>query len=408
MHRIETAVVGGGAAGIMTAISAATRGERVLLLEANAQLGRKVLISGNGRCNLTNQDAHAASHYHGTHPGFAGPALAQFPLQQTLRFFVDLGLEVREERRGRLFPLSDQAQAVLDVLEDRMRLLGVAIATGARIAHLSSGDGFLLEAADGRKWQAARVVLASGGLSVPKLGADRSGIGLAEGLGHTSTDLYPGLVALVSPERCVHQMQGVKVRAQVQAPLGRNTWATDTDDLLFTAYGVSGWAVLNLSARVVPLLADGPVDLRVNLFPGKTAEQLSEALKLRWQTNPHRSLELSFTGLLHSKLIRPLLERAGLSPEQRAANLTKAQRWQLAQFLVSWPIRVVEPRSFEYAEITIGGINTTEVDPETLESRLVPGLYLVGEMLDVHGDLGGFNLQWAWSSGWVAGQRRGS
>ncbi len=398
-------VVGGGAAGIMAALSAAQRGHRAVLLEGEQQLGRKILISGNGRCNLTNLDADDPDHYHGTQPRFVRQVLAAYPLEWTLGFFRELGIEFKEEKRGRLFPVSDQAQSVVDLLEDRLQSLGVEVVRSAKASAATKGEeGFQVRSAAGRCWEGENLVLASGGVSLAKLGADRSGIGLAEGFGHTATALYPGLVPLCSPDPCLPRMQGVKVWAEVRAPLGRNWTAVDTDDLLFTQYGVSGFTILNLSARVVPLLERGPVELRINLFPGQTPEQVSEKLKGRWERHPHRPLDLSFAGLLHGKVVGPLLQRLGMSAQQPVGGISKAQRWELACFLTGWPVEVSGPRGFDYAEVTIGGIRTSEVDPATLESYLVPGLYLAGELLDVHGDLGGFNFQWAWSSGAVAGQ----
>lgn len=404
MDAVECLVVGGGAAGLMAAVAAAGRGEGVVLLEGNRQLGRKILVSGNGRCNLTNLDADAPRHYHGNDPGFVRPALAQFPVAPTLAFFADLGIETHEEKRGRLFPRSDQAQSVVEALEDRLQVLGGTAARAAKVVSLSGPAPFEVQIADGRCWQANRVVLASGGASLAKLGADRSGLDLAAGFGHTCTPLYPGLVPLESPDVHVHRMQGIKVVAEVRAPVPGRSPAVDIDDLLFTAYGVSGFTVLNLSAVLVPQLSRGPVDLRVSLLPGMTPEQVSEALRDRWARNPHRLLGASFVGLLSSKLVGPFLERFGFSTETPVNRMSREERWRLAQSLTDWPIRITGPRSFDHAEVTIGGIRTSEVEPHTLESRLVPGLYLAGEILDVHGDLGGYNLQWAWSSGWVAGQ----
>ncbi|MFH1571404.1 MAG: aminoacetone oxidase family FAD-binding enzyme, partial [Gemmatimonadota bacterium] len=242
----------------------------------------------------------------------------------------------------------------------------------------------------------------------PKLGADTSGMDLASSLGHTRTPLLPGLVPLESPDPTVHRMQGVRLWAEVSVQLPGHRVAVDTDDLLFTKYGVSGFAILNLSAELVPALAAGPQELHVNLFPGQSAEQVSEQLKERWALNPHRSLGLSFAGLLHSRIAGPLLQRLGMSAAQPVEGLTRAQRWQLAQDLTDWRIPITGPHSFDHAEVTIGGIQTTEIDPDTMESYLAPGLYFAGEMVDVHGDLGGFNLQWAWASGYLAAQRLGS
>ncbi|MBI2503552.1 MAG: aminoacetone oxidase family FAD-binding enzyme [Candidatus Latescibacteria bacterium] len=401
----DTLVVGGGAAGIMAAINSAEGGRRTALLEGNQQLGRKVLIAGNGRCNLTNRDADDLQHYHSSQLRFVRQVLGAFPLQRTLEFFRDLGLEVKEEKRGRLFPVSDQAQAVMDLLEERLRQLGVEVVRGARICRAAREEScFQVCSGDGRSWVGQRLVLASGGVSLAKLGADGSGLELARGFGHQLTPLLPGLVPLLSPDEYLRPAQGVKVWAQVRASLGKGHQVLDTDDLLFTPYGVSGFTILNLSAQVVPLLQRGPVELEINLFPGQSPEQVSETLKKRWERHPERGLAFSFTGLLHSKLVGPLLFKLGCPADQPVGRLSKAQRWELARLLTNWPILVSQPRDFDHAEVTIGGVRTSEVDPLTLESYLAPGLYLAGELLDVHGDLGGFNLQWAWASGAVAGR----
>jgi predicted Rossmann fold flavoprotein len=400
----DVLVVGGGAAGIMAAICSAEKGRRTALLEGNQQLARKVLISGNGRCNLTNRDADAPEHYHSPQPRFARQVLGAFPLRRTLDFFGELGVELKEEKRGRLFPVSDQAQAVVDLLEERLAEAGVSVARGAKIRRaLREEGGFAVHSADGRQWRGGKLVLASGGISAAKLGADGSGFELARGFGHSTTPLLPGLVPLHSPDEYLRAAQGVKVWAEVRATLGDGRQVADTDDLLFTPYGVSGFTVLNLSARLVPLLERGPLELRINLFPGQSPEQVSQMLKQRWARHPGRSLAFSFAGLLHGKLVGPLLARFGTPGDQQVARLTKGQRWELAQLLTCWPVRVSRPRDFDHAEVTIGGVRTGEVDPATLESRLAPGLHLAGELLDVHGDLGGYNLQWAWASGAVAG-----
>ena len=404
-------MVGGGAAGMIAAIVAAEAGERVTLLEGSGKLGRKILISGNGRCNLTNRAADDLRHYHGMHPRFVRSALDQFRLEETLAFFAALGIEFREEKRQRLFPVSDQAQSVVDLLADRMHCLGVRVETNAKVVGMGRASGsarFELRDAEGQRYTSGRVIMASGGVSLARLGADRSGMDLAVGLGHRLTDLKPGLVPLISPEKYVALMQGLKVRAEVRVVLKGGREAVDTDDLLFAKYGVSGFTILNLSARLVPELGAKRTVLRVNFFPGRSPEAISQLLKERWQRHPHRSLELSFAGLLSSKLVRPLLDHLGFDAAQRVDQLGKGARWQLAQSLTNWPIAVSGPRPFDYAEVTIGGVRTEDINPDTLESFLVPGLYFAGEIVDIHADLGGFNFQWAWASGVLAGRRLGS
>ncbi len=407
----ETLVIGAGAAGIMAAISACQRGAKgVVLLEAGDRPARKILISGNGRCNLTNVDADRPEHYHSAQPRFPRLTLASYSVEETLAFFRDLGVVTRIEKRGRLFPVSDQAQSIIDLLLDQLQLLGARLEVSARVESLRArtGGGFDVVCADGRTWRAESVIVSTGGVSVPKLGADDSGMGLCERLGHQRTALYPGLVPLESEDATARRMQGVRVWARVgiDGPSGRRV--EDTDDLLFTRYGVSGFTILNLSARLVPMLASGPRAVHISLLPESTAEQAGELLQNRWSRHPHRSIGLSLAGLLHSKVSRPLLDQLGLSFDAPVSQISKKDRWNLAQRLTDWPVTVTGAHSFDHAEVTIGGLRTDEVDPHTLESYLVPGLYLAGEVLDVHGDLGGYNFQWAWASGKVAGDRRGS
>ncbi len=398
-------VVGGGAAGMMAAIVAARLGRRVILLEAGSKLGRKILVSGNGRCNLTNLEGGDPRHYHGTHPRFVRPVLERFAVKDTLAFFRRLGVECREETRGRLFPLSDQARCIVAVLEDALQQAGVQIRTGARVVHLErEREAFVVRSVDGERFQAPALVVATGGCSAPQLGADTSGLDLVESLGHERTGLMPGLVPLVSPDPHVRRMQGSRVQARVSTQTGQRGETSDTGDLLFTSYGVSGPTVLYLSTYLVPLLAEGPRLLEIDFFPDKSPEQLSEQLKERWSANPHRTVERSFAGWISPRVAVPLLRSLSLPGEAVVRRMTRAQRWTLAQGLHAWPIRVTEPHSLEHAEVTIGGISTGQVDPFSLQSHLVPGLYLAGEALDVNGDWGGFNFQWAWSSGWVAGQ----
>ena len=392
---------------MMAAIVTAEAGERVTLLEGSGKLGRKILISGNGRCNLTNMAADDLSHYHGNHPHFARRCLQQFRLGETLAFFGDLGIEFREEKRRRLFPVSNQARSVVDLLEDKMRHAGVHIELDAKVVRGDRDPDFILHAADGRRFAGGRVVLASGGISLPRLGADGTGMDLAVAWGHRLTKLKPGLVSLISPEKYLARMQGLKLRAEVSVELKGGHRASDTDDLLITRYGVSGFTILNLSARLVPELGPGSAIVHVNLFPGQSSETISQMLKERWQRHPHRSLELSFAGLLSSKFVRPFLDHLGHAAGQQVDQLGKGERWRLAQNLTDWSIQVSGPRSFEYAEVTIGGVCTDEINPDTLESYLVPSLYFAGEMVDVHADLGGFNFQWAWASGTLAGRRLG-
>ncbi len=401
----DIAVVGGGAAGMVSAIFAAESGKRVILLEQGSKLGRKILISGNGRCNLTNLDADITEHYHSSDRDFIQGILKKFNLKATLSFFSNLGIELSEEKRGRLFPRSNQAQSIVDVLSDRMQKLNIEIHLNFLVSELSKeGINFQIQTKDKKSYLAKNVILASGGTTVEKVGGNRTGLDLASRLGHEITTLKPGLVPLKSSLKYLKRMKGVKTVAIVRVRgLKGKEWIVDHDDLFIADYGVSGFTILNLSARVVPMFTKGPVDLLVNLFPNKNQNELYDALKLRWKRNPHRSLRVSFTGILNSKLIDVLLNEMGFDGQKIVSEIDDTECKRIAESLSNWCIPVSEPRGFDFAEVMIGGISTDEINPETLESYLCEGLFFCGEVIDVHGDLGGYNFQWAWSSGKVAG-----
>lgn len=399
----HTLIIGGGAAGLMAAIAAADRGDRVILLEKNARLGRKILISGNGRCNMMNMDPDPA-HFHGGNPHFARHALAAFPVEETLRFFRDLGIETRVENRGRVFPASNQAASVVDLLEDGARQAGVRIVTEADAADLRRDGGFRVRAADGRVFQADRVVLTTGGTTAPSLGGSDDGIRMACGLGHRRTPIFPGLTPLETERSALHKLQGVRVTVGAEALVDGRPVKSDEWELLFRFYGLSGPVILNLSEAVAPLIRGHAVTVRINFFPGFNADALDDFLRERWRRHPHRSVAFSFTGVLPDKAPPVLLPLIGVPPDQRAGEVPAKARRRVAEGLTAWEVRVLDTRPFAEAEVMVGGIVTDDVDPRTLESRLVRGLFFAGEMLDVHGDLGGFNFQWAWSSGWVAGR----
>ena len=386
----------------MAAIAAADRGERVTLLEKNTALGRKILISGNGRCNLMNLDQDPC-HYHGSNPDFARHALNAFPVERSLHFFRDLGIETRVEDRGRVFPMSNRASSVAELLEDRARTSGVRIVQAADATEIRGGRPFRVRALDGRCFSADRVILAAGGKTAPSLGGSEDGIRIARDMGHRCTPLFPGLVPLETERSVLHKLQGVRMTVSADATVDGRVIKSDEWELLFRFYGLSGPVILNLSEAVAPFIGDHLVVMRLNFFPGFTPDLLDGFLRTRWTRHPHRSAAFSFSGVLPEKVPQVLLPLTGISPDQRVGEISSRSRRQLVRCLTGWDIRITDTRSFAEAEVMVGGLSTEEVNPRTLESKIVPGLYFAGEMLDVHGDLGGFNFQWAWSSGWVAG-----
>lgn len=406
MIKVDLAIVGGGAAGMVSAITAADRAKRVLILEKGPKLGRKILISGNGRCNITNIDADKMGHYHSIDRDFIQGIIGKFNLEKTISFFSDLGIEFVEEKRGRLFPRSNQAQSVVDVLQDRIQRLNVEVVLNCKVLEIEKDSGrFVIKTAEKDLFAAKNVILASGGVSVEKVGGDQSGLEIASRFGHDISTLHPGLVPLKSPLNYLKRMKGVKTVAVVKIKGGKGKEGIrDHDDLFFAEYGVSGFTILNLSAQIVPMLNNGLVNLEVNLFPGKTQSELRDTLRHRWMCNPHRTLNNSFLGILNSKLVDVLVEQLGFDGQKCVGDIEEDECKQICKSLTSWNIPVNAPRGFDYAEVMIGGVVTHGINPQTLESYICPGLFFCGEIIDVHGDLGGYNFQWAWSSGTVAGR----
>lgn len=399
----DTLVVGGGAAGLMAAIAAVDRGDRVTLLEKNDRLGRKILISGNGRCNLMNTDSDLA-HFHDADTGFARRALEAFTVEDTLAFFHDLGIDTRVEKRGRVFPASNQATSLVRLLEDRAQRTGVRIVYSADASDLVKSEGYSVTTADGQTFDADRVIMTTGGTSAPSIGGSDDGIRLVCALGHRSTSFYPGLVPLETERSTLHKLQGVRAMVSAEALVDGKVVKQDEWEILFRYYGLSGLIILNLSEAVAPFTEGGNVSIRINFFPGMDADTLEEKLRERWNRHPHRSAAFSFTGLLPDKIPPVFLPLLNIPSDRPAAGITQEDGRRIAEGLTAWDVRVLDTRPFAEAEVMVGGIVTDDIDPRTLESRISPGLYLAGEMLNVHADLGGFNFQWAWSSGWIAGQ----
>lgn len=401
-------IVGGGAAGLTAAIAAATRGAAVTVLERLPRVGKKILATGNGRCNLTNVNL-AINNYHGENPAFATYALEQFDVDRTLGFFAELGIEPRIEAGGKVYPASGQASSVLDVLRYELERLGVEIRCEARVKEIRrAGPGFIIQIKDQSQVKAGRVIIAAGGQAYPGLGSDGSGFVLAKNLGHTIVEPFPALVQLRLAAGFLKQVKGLKfegvVRLYTGARDGRKLVGTARGEVLFAEYGVSGPPILELSrAAGEPLKAGEKVWLRLTVLDLPEGE-LDRLLAERFKSRPDKTLEFSLVGLINRRLIPVLCREAGIDDTVKpVTKVTVSERLRLVKLLRDWPLQVTGTTSWASAQVTAGGVRAAEVNPRTLESKLVPGIYFAGEVLDIDGDCGGFNLQWAWSSGWVAG-----
>jgi predicted Rossmann fold flavoprotein len=394
-------VIGGGASGMAAAITAAQRRHTVTLLERQARVGRKLLSTGNGRCNLSN--AHAdGSHYHGD-AALADAVLKrpELGLGNTMSWFEELGLYVVGEPGGRLYPRSDTATSVLDVLRFALERLGVNVITGSPVTGIHVKDHHFTVTTEEGVYASDAVILAAGGAAGAKVGGVMDGYRIAKGLGHHRTALFPAIVQLRTDPTWPRSLKGVKAQADVAILRRGEVLARRCGEILFTEYGVSGPAVFDVS-RAASLGGDGLV-CRLDLLPGQDeAVTFADLAQRRERMAPQES-QLLLTGLLHPRLGQTVCRAAGFTTRP-AGELSDDDLLRIAQRLHRFDLPVLGVCGFDQAQVTAGGLRTDEFDPQTLESRIVPGFYACGEVLDVDGDCGGFNLQWAWSSGRLAGE----
>ena len=400
---MKIAIIGAGASGMAAAITAAASGtHEILLFERQARVGKKLLATGNGRCNLTNRQA-AVSHYHGTDPSFILPALQAFPVESTLDFFSALGLYTVTEPGGRVYPYSDQANSVVDVLRFGLERKNITLLAGTEITGVKhDAEGFLLRAGS-ESYRADRLIVACGGAAGTKLGGGLSGYQLLRSLGHHCTKLYPSLVQLKTDTEQVRGLKGVRANARLRLLLNGSLLAVAGGEVQFTDYGISGPAVFDLSRAAST--AEG-TELHLDLLPDMRSEELLSTLCIRISRYPNMLCEDLLTGILHNRLGRMLLKSVGVPLSNPLTSLNWKQLTDAVEACHDFRLRVLGNMGMEHAQVTAGGICTQEFCAETLESRIVPGLYACGEVLDVDGDCGGYNLQWAWSSGLLAGKLR--
>ncbi|MBQ8264584.1 MAG: aminoacetone oxidase family FAD-binding enzyme [Oscillospiraceae bacterium] len=398
----EVVIIGGGASGMAAAIAAAESGEHnVTLIERQARVGRKLLSTGNGRCNITNIGA-SAENYHGGDRRFAEYALGLWTPERVLGFFSELGLMTVTEYGGRVYPLSNQASSVLDVLRFALEKPNIRLLTGVTVESVRRrGSGFELRW-EGESLRCDKLVVACGGCAGSKLGGVMDGYNLLKSLGHSRTSLYPSLTQIRTRPEIPRSMKGVKVQAAVKALKGKRELDRSSGDLLFADNGVSGTVVFDIS-RAVATAGEG-VSLEIDLFENLDRSGVKKYLYSRREARPAAPAKEIFAGALHSRVGMALCKYAGINPENPCSELSAANMDALASAAKALRLEVTGVSGFESAQVTAGGISTAEFDPKTMESRIVPGVYACGEVLDIDGDCGGYNLQWAWASGLLAGE----
>ena len=401
----DVIVIGGGAAGMFSAATAAFAGSRVLLLEKTDRFGWKLSITGKGRCNVTNHCPwEDVLKNVPTNPRFLYSVMDRFPPERTMEVFEAMGVPLKTERGNRVFPVSDRAEDIVQALQKAVRLAGIPVVHGdAAELLLENGRCTGVRTADGREYRAGTTLLATGGMSYPKTGSDGSGYRLAETAGHTIVPPMPSLIPLVTQETWCQEAMGLSLRNVIlRLYRGNKCIFEELGEMLFTHFGVSGPLVLSASA----LMRKGsPQDYRleIDLKSGLTPEQLDKRIQRDLADSPNRDLGNILHALLPAKLILPVLRLAGISPDTKANALTKAQRLHLGSCIKAVSLHVRAFRPIEEAIVTRGGVSVKEVDARTMASRCCEGLYFAGEILDLDGYTGGFNLQIAFATAYSAG-----
>ena len=403
-------VVGAGPAGLMAAISAAENGADVLLLEKMPSPGRKVLITGKGRCNFTNRCELSDFPKHFPNNGaFLYSALRAFDNQDLIDFFSARGVASKVERGGRLFPVSDKALDIVEALTKAVRQGGVKIQTGYTVQSILTEDNRVIGVVCGTETlKADAVVLATGGLSYPGTGSTGDGYRMAKELGHSVTPLAPALIPLETIENWVKELQGLSLK-NVEAIVRVDGRKVDSDfgEMMFTHFGISGPIILSLSQAVSKALKQTPVPeifVDVNLKPALTAETLDKRLQRDFTAVVRKQFKNSLGDLLPAKMIPVIVRLSGIQPDKPVHQITREERLRLVDLLQNLRLGIRGTRPVAEAVVTSGGIEVKEIQPKTMESRLTKGLYFAGEIMDVDGHTGGFNLQAAFSTGFVAGR----
>jgi len=400
-------IVGGGASGLMAAIVAKDFGVDVAIIEGNDRIGKKILVTGNGRCNITNSNiTFPYTNFHSENNDFFQEALNNLTIEDTKSMFLSLGLPLIELESGKMYPKSLQASSVIDIFRMALDDRNIPLYANCKINSISKKTNFTLYTnnEEYEHFSCNKLILSCGGKSANKTGSDGSGYKLSKSLGHNIIETLPGIVQLKLDYPYLKALSGIKFDGAVSVLINDKIKFTDVGEVLFTDYGISGPPVLQLSSHVSKALNNGDkVTIRVDMFPYESKEDVENFFAMHFSIFSYREISSTLIGVINKKLISTILKEVGIKDiHLPCSNIDWKYTDKLINKFKQWDFNCIDTNGFPNAQVTVGGINTREVNNLTLESKLVNDLYFCGEILDVHGDCGGFNLQWAWSSGYLA------
>lgn len=398
------AIIGGGASGIISAIYASSINSKnlfdIIILERMNRIGKKILATGNGRCNITNINI-SSKNYYGNNPEFTNYALKEYSVQRTLEFFDKLGILAKEEQQGKIYPYSDQASAILDALRNELERLNIKIITEFEAKEIiKQKNGFKINSFNSNSIFAEKVIISSGGCASPNLGSNGTGFKIIKSLGHNVTALSPALVQLKT-KPIFKNLKGIKLNGKITALINNKAEKEEYGEILFTDYGISGPPVFQLSTLVAQ---NKNIKISIDFMPQYSKSDIYNLLCKRKENLKHTTAEYFFTGMLNKRLGNTILKTTGI--EKLSFNVAEFDHKILNKFseiIKYMPFDIIGSNDWNNAQVTAGGADTSQFNEKTMESKIVKGLYACGEILDIYGDCGGYNLQWAWSSGYIAG-----
>jgi predicted Rossmann fold flavoprotein len=401
----EIIIIGAGASGMIAALTAKDSGKDVALIDGSNRICKKILITGNGRCNITNTDQNL-SRYHSNNSYFFKDILSNFTYKNTFDFFASIGLPLTTQENGKAYPMSFQASSVVDILKIAAEERNIPIYLNSKVKSIIRKNNNFKIICNNQTFKCNKVILCTGGKSAANTGSDGSGFLIAQKLGHNIITPVPSLVQLKLKYNHLKALSGVKFNGECELIVDGKSMRKEYGEILFTDYGISGPPILQVSGIASRnLLYNRDVKLKVDMFPNFSKKQLIDFLENHFGLLGYRSTYSSFIGIINKKIIPIILKEANLSSIHKpTSDLTWNEKKNIYDILKSWTFTVYDTNSFRNSQVTSGGVDTQEINPLTLESKIIPNLYFAGEVVDVDGDCGGFNLQWCWSSGFIAGK----